>query len=60
MHPHDLDPLDSRSQPHNGRAGKSDNGHHDAAARSEQIIRWLPLIAANDVLDHPNELPPAA
>lgn len=47
--PPDADPFDSL-----------DVVYREGAARSEQIIRRLPLLAANDLLEHGDGLPPVA
>lgn len=56
----DLKSLEHCSQPPADLSDIFDTAVCEAASRSEQIIRWLPLLAANDVLDHADELHPVA
>jgi hypothetical protein len=47
-----------RHQLHSDPSSTRDAAHREAEARSAEIIRWLPLLAANDFLAPDDCLPP--
>jgi hypothetical protein len=58
MFPNDLYPDDNRGDI--DASGIFEITHSATAEHSERIIRWLPLLAANDFLDQDDNLPPVA
>jgi hypothetical protein len=45
---------------HDHQTDPSNTGWCEAAQISAEIIRWLPLLAANDFLEQDGDLPPVA
>jgi len=56
----DLDHTENSCRIHLDAAHRFESAHSEAAAHSARIIRWLPLLAANDFLEEDVDLPPVA
>jgi hypothetical protein len=58
MNSYDNDHSDDNTGIHQRLTDAFDRTHAEAASHSRRIIRWLPLLAANDFLEHEASLHP--
>lgn len=60
MFQNDIDHCDDSRRVHADPESWFGRDSPQAASRSGEIIRWLPLLAANDFLEQDGNLPPVA